>query len=179
MMLYQPLGPGPHPYLRCTCRGVFLPKEGTPTSPIPSQSTHRTRARPVEERTGGAEHIPTGFLRLASLCTVGGASSEKVFSFLLRHFNLQTSRRVCSSCNGAGMGKLVTRTKSQRLEVTGRPCPDRPLLASTFLDYHRVKGGGCVEDDQDRNRRKPCLHCSCAACGCRGNGQTEGQSKRN
>ncbi len=66
--LHQPLWP--HPYLRCTCRGVFLPKEGTPTSPIPSQSTHRTRARPVEERTGGAEHIPTGFLRLASLCTV-------------------------------------------------------------------------------------------------------------
>ena len=82
--------------------------------------------------------------------------------------------------HGAGMGKLVTRTKSQRLEVAGRPCPDRPLLASTFLDYHRVlEKSGCVEDDQDRNRRKPCLHCSCAACGCRGNGQTEGQSKRN
>jgi hypothetical protein len=77
--LYQPLGPGPHPNLRCTCRGVFLPKEGTPTSPIPSQSTHRTRARPVEERTGGAEHIPTGFLRLP---LVDGASlCERVFFF--------------------------------------------------------------------------------------------------
>lgn len=81
--LYQPLGPGPHPNLRCTCRGVFLPKEGTPTSPIPSQSTHRTRARPVEERTGGAEHIPTGFLRLP---LVAEPLWREFFLFLLRHF---------------------------------------------------------------------------------------------